>query len=172
MNPKTYLPTFLIFAVIFLSTFSVNAQNSSDTIQMRNTGLGGKAYYKDNVKLNFSEVMQLTRSNPEAYKFMDKASTMRIGSYIFGIPGGFVFGFALGHGLGRTMLGNPINKTLFYSMLGAGAALIGVGIGFEIGAKSNVKKGVAVFNNVIRQKNSANLDLGFSSNGIFLKFNF
>jgi hypothetical protein len=36
----------------------------------------------------------------------------------------------------------------------------------------NLRKGVDIFNNTIKQKNNTNIDLGFSPNGMILKLNF
>jgi len=69
-------------------------------------------------------------------------------------------------------VGKPINKNIFYPTLGAGAALIFIGICFEIGANNKAIEGIAVYNNAIKQKNSTSLDLGFSPGGVMLKLSF
>jgi hypothetical protein len=171
MNRKHYLTAILIFIAIFLSSYSSHAQTSSDTIRIVHTGFGN-AYYKDNERLSFNQVRQLTRLNPAAYKLIGQSNTMRVTSYIVGIPGGFVFGYALGYALGCVMTGKKLNGILFYPMLGTGAFFIAMGIGFEIGANNKAREGVAVFNNTIKQKNSTNVDLSFSPNGMSLKLNF
>ena len=171
MSTKHHLTTILIFVAIFLSCFSSNAQNSSDLIRAEKRGLG-YIYYKDSVALNFNQVMQLTKSNPAAFKLMEEAKTMRTSSYIFGIPGGFALGYALGHALGCAMVGKKINSVIFYSTLGTGAVLVFVSIGLEIGANNKAKEAIAVFNNAIKQKNNANLDLGFSPGGVMLRLSF
>jgi Na+/H+ antiporter NhaC len=61
---------------------------------------------------------------------------------------------------------------VFPPFLGAGVALIAIGIGFEVRANNRAKEGVAVYNNSIKQKSNANLDLGFSPNGVILKLSF
>jgi len=171
MNLKRNLSTFFIFVAIFISTLLVNAQNSADTIEMRYSGFG-KAYYKDNIKLSLSEMTQLTQSIPKAYKLINQAHAMRVGSYFFSIPGGAALGFALGHGLGRSMVGAPINKPLFFSMLGAGAVFLGIGIGFEVGANNKLREGVAIFNNNVKQSKNANLNIDLLHTGMTLKLNF
>ena len=171
MNKKHYLSAIFIFAIFVLTTISAKSQNNSDTIRMEKKGLG-YVYYKDEALLNFKQAMQLTHSTPEAYRLMEKSNNMRVASYIFGFAGGLSLGFSLGHALGSLMVGNPINETLFYPMLGGGAALIGIGFGLEVGANKKTKKAIAVYNNSIKQKNTQTLDLGISANGIMLKLNF
>ena len=168
---KRYLTTILIFATILLFCFSVHAQNSSDTISIVAKRLG-YVYYKDNEMLNFNQIMQLTKSNPKAYKLMEQSNNLRVGSYIFAIAGGGCLGYSFGYILSTTMFDNTINNPLFFSMLGVGAVFVGVGIGFEVGANNKAREGVAVFNNAIKQKNNANLDLGFSPGGVMLRLNF
>ena len=160
MNTK-HSASVLIFASIFLSCFLSSAQNSSDTIKIVKKGLG-YAYYKDNEMLNYTQLTHLTISNSEAVTLLRASKNMQVGAYIFGCLGGGCMGYSLGYALETAMRGNTLNKTLFFSMLGAGAVFVGIGIGFEVGANNKAKEGIVVFNNAIRQKNSANLDLGFS----------
>ena len=171
MNTKSYLTTFLIFIPVFLFCFSSNAQNSSDTIRIARKGLG-TVYYHDTKELTFKQAKALTKDNQAAYRLMQKADTMRVASYALGIVGGVALGFSLGHAIGRVMVGNTINKPLFFSMLGAGVVFIGISIGCEVGANNNAKEAVAIFNNAIKQSNNANLDLGFSPGGVMLRLNF
>ena len=171
MNTKHYLTAIFIFAFIFLSSFNANSQSSSDTIKIVKSGLGNTYYHNGNI-LNFKQLTSTLHANKEAYGFLEKASSMRVGSYIFGCLGGGFLGFSLGHALGRAMVGAPINKTLFFSMLGAGVGFTGIGIAFDVGANKKIKEGVTVYNNALKQKNNANLDLGFSPNGVIMRLNF
>jgi len=172
MNTKHSLTAILIFIAIFLSGFSSNAQNGSDTIRIVRKGLS-YVYYKGDDMLNFKQLMNITTSNLEAFKLIEKSKNMRYTGYIFAIAGGGCLGYSLGYALGTAMLGNTLNKSLFFSMLGTGVVLIGVwSIGFEVGANNKVREGIAVYNNGIRQKNNANLDLGFSSGGVMLRLSF
>jgi hypothetical protein len=171
MNTKYYLATILIFVAFFLSGFSSNAQNGSDTIRVVKKGLG-YIYYKDNQMLNFKQAMHLTASNPEAFRLLEKSNSMRNAGYIFAAAGGGCVGYSLGYALGIAMFGNTMNKGLFFSTLGAGAVLIGIGIGFEVGANNKAKAGIDLFNNAIKQSSNTNLDLGFSPGGVMLRLNF
>ena len=171
MNSKHNLSAFLIIAFILLSSFASHAQNSSDTIRMEKRGLG-YVCYKDNEMLNFTQLVHLTSSNSETAKLLRASKNMQVGAYVFGCFGGGFMGYSLGYALGTAMNGNTLNKTLFFSMLGAGAVFAGIGIGFEVGANNKVKEGVEIYNKSIKQKNNTSLDLGFSSNGMGLRLNF
>ena len=171
MNPKHYVTSIVIIALIFLSVFSVKAQKKSDTIRIEKSGLG-YVYYKNNVMLNFKQVMDLTKENKKAYRLMEQSTNMRTGAYIFAVAGGGFLGYSLGYALGRAISGNPINKPVFFSMLGAGAVFTGIGIAFDVGANNKAKAGVELFNQSKKQMNNTNLDVGFSPNGVNLRLNF
>ena len=171
MNTRSYFSTVLIFTTVFLFCFSSHAQNSSDTIRIVKKGLG-YVFYKDDVIVNYKQALQLTASNTEAFRLLEKSNNMRNVGYVFAATGGGCVGYSLGYALGLALFGNTMNKPLFFSVLGAGAVLIGVGVGFEVGANNKAKEAIGIFNNTIRQNNKTNLDLGFSSGGVMLRLNF
>ena len=171
MNPKSHFTTILIFASFFLFCFSVQAQSNTDTISIEKRG-ANYVYYKDNAMLSLSQIMQLTNSNPEAFKLLAKANTLRNASYVFAIFGGGCIGYSLGYLVSRTWASNPFHPGIFISTLGVGAAFIGAGISCKVGAKKKAVEGIAVYNNAIRQSNSKSLDLGFSPSCIMLKLSF
>jgi len=171
MTLKHILPTILLFAVISLSCFSSCAQDGSDTIRMEKRGLG-YACYKNNEILNFTQLTHLTNSNSETTKLLRASKNMQVGAYIFGCLGGGFIGYSLGYALGTAVRGNPLNKTLFFSMLGAGAGFVGIGIGFEVGANNKVKEAVRIYNNTVKQKSNTTLNLGVSPNGLIVNLNF
>ena len=173
MHTKHYFTTILIFATILLFCFSTHAQNNSDidTIRIVKKGLG-YVYYKDNEMLNFKQLLSITSSNLEAFRLIEKSNSVRNVGYVFAIAGGGCVGYSLGYALGNAMFGNTMNKGLFFSTLGAGVALIGIGIGFEVSANNKAKAGIDLFNNAIKQSSNTNLDLGFSSGGVMLRMNF
>ena len=171
MTPKHTLPTILLFAVISLFCFASHAQYSSDTIRMEKKGLG-YVYYKNNEMLNFSQLTHLTNSNSESATLLRASKNMQVGAYIFGCLGGGFVGYSLGYALGTAMRGNTLNRTLFFSMLGAGAGFVGIGIGFEVGANNKVKEAVRIYNNTVKQKSNTTLNLGVSPNGLIVNLNF
>jgi len=170
MNKKHKL-TILIFTAVFLFCFSSNAQTSSDTIRIVKKGLG-YVYYKDDAMINYKQALQLTASNAEAFRLLEKSNSMRNAGYIFAVAGGGCVGYSLGYALGLAMFGNTMNQPLFFSMLGAGAVFIGIGIGFEVGANNKAKEGITVFNNAIKQSKNTSIDLGFSPVGVMLRLGF
>ena len=168
MNTKHYFTAILIFAAIVLSGFSVQAQNDADMITIAKKGV----YYQNEKQVNFKQLMTLTQGNKEVYGYMVKAQNMNAAAIGFGIVGGGCLGFSLGYALGAAMFGNPKNKPLFFSLLGAGAVLTGIGIAFDVGANNKVKEGISIYNQFIKQRNSTNINLGFSTNGASLQLNF
>ena len=122
--------------------------------------------------LNFSQLTHLTSSNSESATLLRASKNMQVGAYIFGCLGGGFIGYSLGYALGTAVSGNPLNKTLFFSMLGAGAVFVGIGIGFEVGANNKAKEGVRIYNNAIKHKNNTTLNLRVSPNGLMVNLNF
>jgi hypothetical protein len=166
-----HLIALLIFTALFLSGFSSHAQSNSDTIRIEKNGLG-YIYSQGNVKLNFSQMIQVASSQKDAAKLLEKSKNMKNMSYFFSIVGGGCIGFSLGHLIGTAISNRSVNQTLFFSTLGTGVALLGVGIGFEVGASNKAREGIDVYNKSIKQKNNTNLNLGFSPNGMVVKLNF
>ena len=167
MNTKHYFTAILIFAAIVLSGFSVQAQNDADTIR-----IDGRRYYQKNIKLNIAQLVNISTVDKTAFRFIQKAQYQNFAACCFGIVGGGCLGFSLGYALGAAMFGNPMNKPLFFSLLGAGAVLTGIGIAFDVGANNKVKEGISIYNQFIKQRNSTNINLGFSTNGASLQLNF
>jgi hypothetical protein len=97
---------------------------------------------------------------------------MRNVSYIFGIAGGGCVGYSLGRVLGSAVSYGTINYGILLAILGTGAGLIGIGIACEVNAKNKSKEAIVVYNNYIKQKNSKNINLGFTTNGVLLQFQF
>ncbi|MCL2311988.1 MAG: hypothetical protein FWC41_05810 [Firmicutes bacterium] len=171
MNIKHSLTAFLIFIAIFLSGFSSNAQNGSDTVTIVKRGAGVNYYYQEGNLLKFNQLMDLTKANEIAYGLMQQAYNLRIASICFYITGGISFGFSLGYFIIGAIFDN-IKTSILIPSLGAGVGLlIGGGI-CGLFANTKILKGVKVFNNSIRQNNNASLDLGFSSNGVMLRLSF
>jgi hypothetical protein len=166
-----HLTAILIFATIFFSGFSGKAQNDIDTIRIEKKGVC-YLYYQNGKVLNFKQLSSLTRENKEAYQFMTKAKDQNIAAFAFAFVGGGCLGYSLGYALVSVMDGNPLNKSLFYSLLGVGVGLTGIGIVFDISAKKTIKKGIDAYNNSTKQKNNTNLNLGFSPNRMSIRLNF
>jgi hypothetical protein len=171
MNTKPLFTIILIFTAIFLSCFALQSQNNTDTIRIEKRG-ADNVYYKGTTKMNFNQAMQLTASNPVAYRLMEQANNKRAGYQICGTIGGGCLGFALGEVIVTSILGKAINKPLFLSMAGAGGVLLGIGIACGVEANKKAKEGINVYNQSIKQKTNAHLNVSFYPNGMVLKMNF
>jgi hypothetical protein len=171
MNTKPHLTTIAIIAILFLFCFSVHAQSSADTIRIEKKGLG-YVYYKGSEMLNYEQVLQLNALYPEALKLIEKSTTMRTTSYVFGIIGGAVIGGSIGYVLGVGKLGVMFNMPSFLTLLGTGVVFAGIGVGCEISANNKAKQGVKALNHAIRQKNNTSINLSLSANGALLRLNF
>ena len=171
MKPKIYLPTILTFAIILLSVFTAKSQNISDTIRIERNAIGVDYYQNDKI-LNFEQLMDLSVNNQVAHKLMKNAYDLHVFSVAFSSVGGFMIGFSAGYAIGCTLIDNIVNMKLFLHILGAGVGLTGIGISFEVWANNKAKKGVAVFNNEIKNKNNTSFDVGFSTNGMVIRLIF
>jgi hypothetical protein len=171
MNPKHHFTAILFFAILFLSCLSVKSQNSADTIRIVEDEIDID-YFLNQKRLSYKLLMDLTKENRAAYKIIDEAYSLHKMSIFFDCAGGLLVGYAAGYAIGKAIVGNIFNLKVFLPILGTGIALTSIGIGFEAGATKKAKKGVAVYNQSIKQKNNANLNLGFYPNGMALKMNF
>ena len=171
MNIKHYLTAILIFATIFLSGISIKAQDSMATITIKGRGFG-YAYYQNGKSLNMAQLAEITRDTKEAFKYIIKADNYKIAGIAFGAVGGGCVGYSLGYLLGCSMVGQPVELKKFLPFLVAGAGGVVCSIAFDAGSKDKVRQGVEIYNNSIKQKNNANLDVGFSPNGLMLQLNF
>lgn len=169
MTTKHYLTAILIFALIFLSAFSGKAQNSSDIIRAEKTIWGGYTYFKDNEMISFDQVKRLIAENEKAYNLLKDSRGLRINSYMVAFVGGGCVGYALAE---FAILGNMINRPVVFSVLGAGVALIGIGIGLDAAANKKLKTAITIYNQSKRENNHANLYVGFSPNGVNMRLNF
>jgi hypothetical protein len=171
MNPKHILSAFLFFVVIFLSGFSGNAQNSSDTITVVERWVGTD-YYLNNTPLKITNLFHIVRENREAYNMMQKAQKQQVASYFFAIPGGFCVGFSLGYGLACLIKRMPLEKKIFFPSLGVGVVFTGIGIAFDVSANKNIRNGVEIYNYSKKQTTNTNLNLGLTRNGMMIQLNF
>jgi hypothetical protein len=132
---------FLIFLVVNTIVFS-QISGYKDSIEIVKRPFGGMDLYQHGRKLRSAEVMRAMQTNPGALKYFKKARTNNAVAAIFGAAGGFLIGYELGYAVG----GGKVNG----AVLGAGLALIGVGIPFGIAVKKNTKKAVFLYNGAFR----------------------
>ena len=116
--------------------------------------------------------MNLTQRYKEAYQLITKANNLHITGVCFDVVGGFLVGYAAGYAIGKTIVRNIVDMKTFLPLLGTGIVLVGIGVGFEVGANSKAKKGIAVYNQSLKQKNTTHLEVGFYPNVMVVKINF
>jgi hypothetical protein len=116
--------------------------------------------------------MALTASNPKAHKLLAESKSRRNSSYIAGIAGGALAGYALGSLVGSAISGNPINEPVFYSTLIAGTIFVGIAFGLNASANFKTECAVEIFNKSQKENNNPNLNLGFSPTCVNLKLIF
>jgi hypothetical protein len=172
MNTKHIFPAILIFAAILLFSNRCQAQNTSDELKVvRDWFLGYTASQHGKI-LTYSQLINITRDNVEACKYVRKAYSCKTAGVFFGVVGGGCLGFSLGYVLSLALYDSPIEMKIFLPFIAAGAGMVVCSITFDALATQNLRKGVDIFNKSIKQKNSTNIDLGFMPNGMFLRFNF
>ena len=170
MNTKHNL-IILFFFTLFILNFTAKSQNSSELIKVKEKTFG-YAYYQNNKVLKFGELLEITKGNPTAYNHIVKASRLDVASVLLGTVGGGFLGFSLGYGIGCFITGQTINIKIFLPTLLIGIASSGCGIIFRVQSTDNTKRGVEIYNNAIKQKNSESIDLGFTANGVIMRVKF
>lgn len=158
------MKTLLIITTVLLCYSNLFAQNQSDSIEVKKRL--GTVFIQNGRYLTPRQLLDITESNPEAYKEMKIAKTNYDVGTVFGFAGGFLVGWPVG----TAIAGGKPNWTL----AGIGAGLIVVSIPFSSAYTKHAKNAVNIYNNGIRQTGMKNFDLklGLASNGIGLKITF
>ncbi len=149
---------------LLLGLWPLMAQSSADSIEVKKAW--GTVFKQHGKLLTPRKLLDITHSNPEAYKEMKIAkSNYDIGSVI-GFAGGFLVGFPLG----TALAGGEANWTL----AGIGAGLIGVSIPFTAAYNKHAKNAVQYYNQGLQHAgmNPVNLKLGLTGSGLCLKMTF
>jgi hypothetical protein len=155
---------FLVFTA-FLNLKFVNAQAVKDSIKIHKSTFG-TIYIKDGKSLEGRRLYKVLSDNPETLPEITLAKTNNIVGTIFASAGGAILGYQLGSSYSRS--------TPNWFALGAGTALIGLFIPFEIARVKHVKKAVLIYNKDLMQttKTKAIYNFGISNNGVGLKITF
>ena len=160
--------------LIFLAPFFACSQNDSTAINIRGKGFGW-AYFQNDKMVKIGELMAITKTNEEAYKFIMKSNNLDIASMFFGTVGGIGLGVSIGLGIGSLISGYTISMKTFLPILGVGAAFTVCGIVFRVMSTDNARRGVEIYNNALKQRHNTScnsLDIGFSPNGVAMKLKF
>jgi hypothetical protein len=153
----------IILTGLICLTLALFGQNSSDSIQVKKRL--GPVFQQNGMTLTPNQLMTITKSNPDAYAEMKIANKNYIASLFFQIPGGFLIGYPIGTAIG----GGDANWT----MAAIGAGLVVIAIPLISGYNKHASNGVRIYNKGLKVSTiHSSLSLGFSANGIGLRFKF
>lgn len=149
----------ITFYIFFLLIFGrLSAQEKPDTIRVEKSF--GTVFIWKGERLTSRQMMDITKSDPEAYQEMKTAKSNEAGASIFGFTGGFLIGWPLG----TAIAGGEPNWTL----AGIGAGLVLIAIPFSSAYTKHATKAVRIYNRTIRQSGYQRPQIRFgpSMNGI------
>jgi hypothetical protein len=149
-----------LFLMVF-SAISLSAQDHRDTLEVRKN-----LFLHQGKTLKPKELINITRSNPEAYKEMRKAKSNYDVAVLTSSVGGFLVGWPLGTAIGG---GDPN-----WAIAGAGAGLIVLSLPLSSAYFKRAKNAVKIYNEDINRTGKKDVDLkwGINSNGIGIKLIF
>ena len=171
---KKLICLIIIMELIFLAPFLAYSQNDSTAIYIKGKGFGF-VFSQNGKTVKIVELMAITKTNKEAYKFITKSNSLDVASVFFGTVGGLCLGFSIGYGIGSLISGNKVSMKTFLPIIGVGVAFTVCGIVFRAMSTDNARRGIEIYNNALKQRHNTsgnNLDIGFSPNGVVMKLNF
>ena len=153
--------TLILLGFFFLNTNYISGQSQSDNIQIKKNF--GTVFIQNGKKLSPKKLLDITKSNSEAYKEMKVAKSNFDTGTIFGVSGGILVGFPVGTALGG---GEPN-----WILAGIGAGLIVISIPFTASYTKHAKKAVGIYNNSssLTGFRKVDFELGITSNGLGIK---
>jgi len=154
---------FIIFALI-CATINLPGQSPSDSIQIKKRL--GPVFQQNGRNLTPNQLLNITKSNPEAYAEMKIANTNYITSLFFQLPGGFLIGYPIG----TAIAGGNANWTL----AAVGAGLLVVAIPLISGYNKHATNAVNIYNRGLRPTTtpSFSINLKFTANGAVVRISF
>jgi hypothetical protein len=153
----------IIVCALISFTFNLFGQNPSDSIQIKKRL--SPVFQQNGKTLTPTQLMSITKSNPDAYAEMKIANKNYVASLFFQIPGGFLIGYPIGTAIGG---GDPN-----WTMAAIGAGLVIVAIPLISGYNKHATNGVNIYNKGLKVSPiHSSLSLGFSANGIGLRVKF
>lgn len=152
----------LFILILFVITSNLLlAQAPQDTIVFK------KGTFQQNGKLlKPKQLLEITKVNPEAFEYMQKAQKNYAPASIFS----FIGGFGIGYPLGRLVGGGEMDWTIF----GIGAGFIAASIPFSSAYVKNAKTAVGIYNQGLQKTGYRKVkwESTLSANGIGLKARF
>lgn len=154
----------IITAVFVFSLLVSTAQDINDTISVEKRM--GTVFTQYGKVLKVNQLLDITKSNPEAYAKMKIAKTNNGAATVFAIAGGFLIGWPLGTAMGG---GEPN-----WVLAGVGAGLVAICIPFSIGYTKNAKEAVRIYNSGLpaAEPRKVSLNFGVSNHGVGIRVNF
>ncbi|KAA3438391.1 hypothetical protein [Rufibacter hautae] len=148
---------FLVYAPLF-------AQSAADTIEVKKGFSPAFKYNGENLNLN--QLLEITKSNPEAYKEMKIAKGKATMANVLGYAGGFLLGYPVGTAIGG---GKPN-----WGLAGVGAGIIALALPFNASLTKHAQNAARIYNNGPTQTSLKPVDvkLGFTGNGLGLNLLF
>lgn len=154
----------LINIVLFILASPIYAQSLADTIQIKR--VYSTSFYQNNRKLSPKALLNITASNPEAYKAMKYAKGQSDAAGIFSFIGSFFIGWPIGTALGG---GDPE-----WSLAYIGGLFVLASIPPASNYKKRAIKAIHIYNDGLKEigYNDIELQLNFTNNGIGCKMTF
>ncbi len=150
-----------ILAMLVVSSHLTFAQAPQDTIVIKRS-----AFMQNGKLLKSKQILEITKTNPLAFEYMQKAQKNLVPATIFSALGGFGIGYSLGGLIG----GREINWTVF----GVGAGFVVASIPFSSAYAKNAKAAVLTYNEGLQKTGYRKVFLKstLSANGIGLTATF
>jgi hypothetical protein len=158
-------PITIFFTAVLISFVTcLSAQVPADTIEVKK-GLE-TSFRLNGKKLKPKQLLELTKSNPEANNLMKRAKSNYTVAYIFSSAGGYLIGYQLGYSLG----GGNANWTL----AGIGGGLFLASLPFSGAYAKHATKAVTIHNRGLNQVGFKKVWVypALSSNGVGLAVKF
>lgn len=159
----------IITLTIILFSITIAAMAQTTPIKIDNSGMGTK-FYQNNLRLNFQQLEQAVKTNPEALEKVKAAKGNNVLASIISIPGGFLIGYPLG----QAMAGGEPN----WLMAGIGAGLVLVSIPISLASKKRAIEGVEIYNSSLKDVSYKNatykpeFSFGTTSEGVGVRMRF
>ena len=154
----------IIIGIFILSLSQLIAQNQSDAIQV--VKKNGTRFIQNDQALTPKQLIEITKTNVEAYKYMKKAKSNFDAGMVFASAGGFLIGWPIGTAIG----GGEAD----WAMAGIGAGLALLSIPLASGYNKKAKKAVEIYNKGLNQTKARKVSyhFGVTKNGIGLRVQF
>lgn len=152
---------FLLFLFISVSITNTFSQSINDTIATNYSN--GTTYSQHGKEINRRQLLEITKSDFNAFAEMKKANNNLGTAYILAYTGGYLIGWQLG----RAAFGNKFKWG--YAGVGAGLALIS--IPFFNSSNKYAENAVQIYNRGLKQtaQNKITLNLALTGDGIRIR---